>query len=342
MPKFGFKFEESPKDPSFETLRDAWIHCEKIGFDHGWMSDHLHEPIMVPETPQLEQWTTLSAMAAVTRKVRIGTMITNVPFRYPSVLAKMAVTLDHISKGRLTLGLGGGLHKKEFLEYGIPFLPHEERAEQVREAIEIMKKIWTEDKASFLGKHYKIEEAECYPKPIQKPHPPIWVGVGGYGGKGKNLLRVAAQFADGCNFPASTRNFDQKIKSFEQLCREFGRDPSRIRKAWQGHVIVAKTSSSVEEKVTQFRTIAPLLVYREMSQEEWNRMGTALPWPKPGGIEWEGRRKNNLFGVPEELTKRINDYLSKGITDFICVFPDATDLEMIELFFDEVAARFID
>jgi Coenzyme F420-dependent N5,N10-methylene tetrahydromethanopterin reductase and related flavin-dependent oxidoreductases len=144
------------------------------------------------EEPMLESWTTLSMLAGLTSKIKLGTLVTGIMYRYPAVLAKVAATLDVLSKGRLFMGIGAAWNEDESNAYGIPFPPTSERMSRLEEAIQIMRKMWTEEpSASFDGKYYQIHNAYCNPKPIQKPSPPILVGGGGE----RKTLKIVAKYA---------------------------------------------------------------------------------------------------------------------------------------------------
>lgn len=144
-----------------------------------------------PKEPLLECWTSLSALATITSRLRIGTLVTCNSFRFPSLLAKMASTVDNISGGRLEFGISCGWFKQEHLAYGIRFSSFAIRIQQLREALQIIKKMWTEEISTFDGRYYRLENAINYPKPLQKPHPPIWIG-----GKNVELLKLAAEIAN--------------------------------------------------------------------------------------------------------------------------------------------------
>ena len=175
-------------DGSFSLLRDAVLECERLGYDSVHLDDHL----MYGATPVLECWTKLSAFAAVTTKIRLGTTVLCSSFRNPALLAKMASTLDVVSNGRLDLGIGAGVQEDEHKAYGFAFPKPAERIERLKETAIILKKMWTEEKATYAGNHYRIADAFCVPKPVQKPHPPLTIG-----GAGEKLtLKVQAELAD--------------------------------------------------------------------------------------------------------------------------------------------------
>src|SRR5262249_5631816 len=157
--------------------------------------------------------------------------------RQPSLLAKMASTLDHVSGGRLEFGIGAGWFEQEYLGYGYDFPAIRTRLEQLEEALQIFRLMWTEEKASFAGRHYRLREAWCNPKPMQKPYPPIMIGGGGE----KVLLRLVAQYADRWNFGGSVAEFRTKLAILEQHCLAVGRDFAAIEKSWFGNIIIEET-----------------------------------------------------------------------------------------------------
>ena len=197
-PNFSFDYENQDTSQVADSLKILVTKAENAGFDSFWVMDHFHQiPIVGKlEEPMLESWTTISFLAAVTSKIKLGTLMTGIIYRHPSILAKIGATLDVISKGRLFMGIGAAWNEEESLAYGIPFPPAKERFLRLEEAIQIIHKMWTEEpSASFSGKFYQIKKAYCNPKPIQKPSPPIMVGGSGE----RQTLRIVAKYADACN-----------------------------------------------------------------------------------------------------------------------------------------------
>ena len=199
-PIFNFDYSNSNTTTSqiVDSLKNLVTRAENIGFDSFWVMDHFHQIPFIgkPEEPMLEGWTTLSVLAGITSKIKLGTLVTGVIYRYPSVLAKIAATLDVLSKGRLFMGIGASYFEGESSAYGITssdsFPSNQERLLRLEEAIQIIRKMWTEEpSASFNGKYYQIHNAYCNPKPIQKPSPPILVGGSGE----KKTLRIVAKYA---------------------------------------------------------------------------------------------------------------------------------------------------
>ncbi len=161
---------------SYEDLTKVWLASDDLGYNSAWLYDHFHA-LGNPNAPCLEAWTTLSALAAITKRVKLGTMATCTSYRHPSLLAKMSATVDIVSHGRLILGIGAGWYEDEYRAYGYEFPDQRMRVRQLREALIIITKLWTEDRPTYKGKFYSIHNAVCLPKPIQTPRPKILLGI---------------------------------------------------------------------------------------------------------------------------------------------------------------------
>jgi probable F420-dependent oxidoreductase len=223
---------------SYRELRGLALEAEKNGFDSFWLLDHLHASPRPDERQMLECWTVLSALAAETTQIRLGALVLNINNRNPALTAKMAATLDQVSGGRLEFGVGaGGTNRAErqkslgyvyeFDAYGIPFpLRPSVRIEKLDEGLEIMKMMWTRDEASFKGRHYSVREAVCLPKPVQKPHPPIWIGGRG----GPKIISVIARHADGWNVAgvSTVEEYKEKLAALERACEDSERMVSDV------------------------------------------------------------------------------------------------------------------
>jgi len=221
FPCYTFRTEKRASQ-LFNRIQDAVLECERLGYSSVWLDDHL----MLNKMPILECWPILSALSRVTETIRLGTMVTCNSFRNPALLAKMAATLDNISNGRLELGIGAGVQKNEHYAYGFPFLAPKSRLERLKEAVELIKKLWTEEKANYSGKYYSIRDTVCEPKPLQKPHPSIVIG-----GCGEKLtLRVTAQHADRYDwgYLPSLEEYKRKLKVLERQCEAVGRSFDNI------------------------------------------------------------------------------------------------------------------
>jgi len=233
---------------SYETMRAVAREAERLGFHSLWLCDHFftlppgrgrrerirevpsraeagREAVAPPTQPLLEVWTALTALSRDTQRIRLGPSVLAVGYRHPALLAKMAATLDVISGGRFEMGIGAGWIEAEYKAYGYAFPSASARIAQMEEAVEIMKRMWTEPEPAFAGAHYRIERAYCDPPPVQKPHPPIWIG-----GEGPKVLGVAARHADGFNaryWPPE--RFAERAGELAAACRDAGRDPAALR-----------------------------------------------------------------------------------------------------------------
>jgi len=188
MVKFGLDLTIWPWEyQSFDEIVEIACLAEKYCLDSLWMSDHLMYTTL--DKGSLEVFASLAAVAARTRRMTVGTKVLCAPFRHPSLIAKTGVTLDIISNGRFILGIGAGWYEREFEAFGFPF---ENRANRIRETVEIVKMLWTKSVVDYEGKYYRISKAESLPKPLQKPHPPIWIGA-----EGPRMLKLTAELGDG-------------------------------------------------------------------------------------------------------------------------------------------------
>ncbi len=247
--KFGYQ------NPSFkwaggertiwEETKKAALWAEANGFDSFWLMDHFIQLPMIgaADEPFLEGWSGLAALAAVTSKIRLGTLVTGNPYRNPALLAKMAANIDIISNGRLFFGFGAGWFKDEFDQYGYKFVePAYKRIKAMREALIIIKKMWTEERASFEGEYYTIQEAILEPKPVQNPHPPILIGGSGE----KYTLRYLAELGDACNLFGDFDTVRQKLDILRGHCADVGRDYSEILKTKYEVYFIRETAAEVE------------------------------------------------------------------------------------------------
>ena len=221
---------------TYPEVREVARKAEQLGLHSLWIWDHFFGPLgsqRPDRKPLLEAWTTLSALAEATSKLRLGTLVTAMSYRQPSLLAKIISCLDHISNGRVEVGVGAGWYMREYQAYGYTFPPAATRIEQLREGIAIMKAMWTEPKASFKGKHFTVHEAQNDPKPVQKPHPLIWIG--GWGEK--LLLRAVAELADGYNTGwLSIAEYRHKLGVLRRHCADVGRKFDAIQLSYVGNL----------------------------------------------------------------------------------------------------------
>jgi F420-dependent oxidoreductase-like protein len=227
MTTLGIKL--SPQMCTLEDLRGVWRIADEAGFDHCWAFDHFN-PIFAPLDGDIfEGMTILAAMAEATTRTRIGLMVAGNTYRHPAVLGKMATTIDHLSDGRLEFGLGAAWAEAEHTMLDLPFYTVGQRIRRLGEALTVIRKLWTEDGASFDGRYYSLADATHNPKPLQKPYPPIWIG-----GSGEKLtLRVVAEHADVWNAMGSVDECVRKAEVLKGHCEDVGRDPAEIKHSTQ-------------------------------------------------------------------------------------------------------------
>jgi F420-dependent oxidoreductase-like protein len=221
-----FAFKTSPMHTTWEDMLAVWQAADDIEiFESGWVFDHFY-PIFSDSTgPCLEGWTAMAALAQATKRLRIGNMVTGIPYRHPAVLAKMASTLDIISNGRLELGIGAGWNEEESNAYGIELGTPKERSDRFEEACEVIVSLLTKDRTTFNGTYYQLTEAMNNPKGPQQPHPPICIGGSGE----KRTLRTVAKYADHWNFGMGTpEEMARKLDVLRGHCADVGRDPKEI------------------------------------------------------------------------------------------------------------------
>ena len=222
-----FAFKTSPQNTTWADMLAVWRAADDIElFESGWTFDHFY-PIFTDDSsgPCLEGWLTLTALAQATQRLRVGVLVTGMPYRHPTVLANMAATLDIISNGRLELGIGAGWNEEEANAYGIDLGSLTERFDRFDEACEIITGLLTQPSTSFAGRHFTLTDAYCEPKPVQRPHPPICIGGTGE----KRTLPAVARWAQHWNHPgASVADWQAKRDVLHACCADIGRDPSEI------------------------------------------------------------------------------------------------------------------
>lgn len=312
--KFGLQhpnFSFDGEGPQIvDKLRNLVGRAESYGFDSFWVMDHFHQIRNVgePQEPMLEGWTTQAVVAGFMNKIKLGTLVTGVVYRHPSVLAKIGATLDVLSKGRLIMGIGAAWNMDEATAYGIPFPAVKERMLRLEEAVQIIKMMWTEETATFNGKFYELHNAYCNPKPIQKPHPPIMIGGSGE----RRTLRIVAKYADICNLFGSVETVRKKLEVLREHCRKVDRDYDSITKSKLGHVVIDK------DKVKVMETIGRVPEERRRALLQ----GAGL-----------------MYGTPEELRRQVEEFRDAGIDFLIVNLEPDMELQNLDLFANEVVRK---
>jgi F420-dependent oxidoreductase-like protein len=219
-----FSFWPNPSQPWNDVLKLA-EHVERTGWDGIWYADHFMPNAADTSAPWPEAWITLAALGAQVPRLRIGTLVAGNTYRHPAVLAKMAATLDHITGGRVVLGLGSGWQENEHRQYGIPFYTVGERLQRLDEACSVIKRLFSESQASFDGRFYQLDRASLEPKPVQDPLP-LLIGGGGE----RVTLRITAKHADEWNVWGTPKILEQKMAILDRHCADLGRDPKAIKR----------------------------------------------------------------------------------------------------------------
>ncbi|MBI3301440.1 MAG: TIGR03560 family F420-dependent LLM class oxidoreductase [Deltaproteobacteria bacterium] len=313
-PPIHFGIQTAHQVASVEDLIKLWQEAEAWGYDSMWLNDHFLQ-YGKEDGPAYDAWTLLAALAEKTSRVRLGVLVTSNTFRNPAVLAKMATTVDHLSHGRLDLGIGGGWFQREHEAYGIPFYSNKERIERLEEALRVIRALWTQDEANFRGRYYQLVNAPFMPKPLQKPYPPITIG-----GQGEKwTLPLVARYADKWSMPAgfTPEKMAAKVKQLEKACAKVKRDCSGMDKSYQTFLVLSDDPAKVDQAVQMLTRY-----YTNMSADE--------------------ARRTILAGTSsEEVKKQVQAFVDAGITHFIVtVRSQPYDREGLRRFAQEVMPAF--
>jgi F420-dependent oxidoreductase-like protein len=310
MPQ-GWKMELSGIDGAaakWSKAVDVALRAEELGYDSIWLYDHFHNVPRPAHEAVFECWTTIAAISQLTSRIRLGQMVGCNSYRNPALLAKITSTVDVISGGRLDWGIGAGWYENEYRSYGYEFPKPKDRIGMLRECVEIVRSMWTEPETTYKGKYYEVARAHCDPKPIQSPHPPIWVGGGGE----QLTLRVVARHADCSNFGGKPDQWAHKRDVLREHCASVGRDPDAIRMTWSPEMFIRRT------------------------QAELDAAGSKSLW----GEERSSWVEGNLVGTPEQVADKIQTYVDLGCRGFVPWCADYPDTESLELLATEVVPNF--
>jgi F420-dependent oxidoreductase-like protein len=270
--RFGLKLSQAA---TIDTLTAVWRIADDSGFDHCWDMDHFASLGGDDSLDIFEAWTLLAGMAARTTRTRIGCSVTGNTYRHPAVLAKAAVTVDHLSGGRLEFGIGAGWAENEHTMLGLPFGTASDRADWLEEALPIIRSLWTEARTTFAGEHYQLIDAVAEPKPVQTPHPPIWIGGTGR----RRTLRMAAEHAAVWNAPGGSPEQVAELSAvLDGHCAAIGRDPAEIRRSVQ--IRVPADVSALSEQVRGFLAVGVteiILIVAGDPVGQAERVATLLP-----------------------------------------------------------------
>lgn len=313
-----------PGFPQYQAMRDVARRAEKAGYAGLWLYDHFHTvPDAVPEAT-FECWTSCAALAEATSTIRIGQMVGCNIYRHPAVLAKMATTIDVLSNGRLDFGLGAGWYEHETLAYGFDFERPALRIKKLDEAMHVIHGMWREDRFQFQGEHYRVGVghgrtfrgvhgdvggAINHPKPVQRPHPPVWIGGGGE----QLTLRVVARHADWSNYGAPLDVILHKNPILDRHCEEIGRDPGTLRRSSSINVMFGDRATVKRRLMDTGRTEADV----------------------------EGWLQTAFIGEAGPMVEELKRYAERGRIEYALVyFPDAVGGDSLERFSEEVMRHF--
>lgn len=307
----GWKMElasiPDPQDKWAKAIEVA-VLAEELGYDSVWVYDHFHNVPVPAHEAMFESWTTLTAVSQQTSRVRLGHMVGCSPYRNPGLTAKIASSLDVISGGRVEFGIGAGWYEHEFVGYGYDFLPAKDRIAVLQETVEIVTSLWSQADTTYEGRFFTLSGAQCDPKPLQRPRPPVWIGGGGE----QLTLRVVARHADRSNFGGKPHEFAHKCEVLKGHCAEVGRDYDEIAKTWSPEVFIREDEQEIIEG------------------------GTRSFWGEP----FESWRDGNLVGTPEQVAEKVQTYLDLGCTGFVPWCSDYPDTETMRLFAEQVVPSF--
>ncbi len=308
----------TPVADHWKTMTGVAQAIEAAGYESLWVYDHFHTVPVPTQEVTYEAWTLMAALAAATETVRLGQMCTCNSYRPPSYLAKVAASIDAISGGRVEMGIGAGWYEHEYDGYGYPFPKASVRIGQLREGVEIMQRMWTEDEVDYEGKYYSLKGAICRPRPIQDPHIPFWIAGGGE----KLTLNVAARYAAYTNFGQNLDEFVHKSEILAGHCSEVGTEYDAIVRTTNFNVVCAETEAEVEDRIAWIKDHFKPFVPEERAERA-------------------GEMYRAMAGTPEQLIEKLRPWAAAGMSYGILYFQEAAfDTAGIELFAREVMPAF--
>lgn len=304
----GWKGDQNgiPVDQQWDRILDTARLIEGSGYDSIWVYDHFHTHPVVMQESVFEAWTLMAALAAVTTRARLGQMCTCALYRPPSMLAKISANIDVISGGRLDVGIGAGWSKGEFAAYGYRYPPDGERLDMLEEAVQVLLAMWTEDEAGFSGAHYTIDGAINRPRPVQRPHPPLWIAGGGE----KRTLRIVARYGDFSNFGDDLEEFRHKSAVLAGHCEVVGRPFDEIGRTCHRMSVIGRDETDLRRK------LAMAAERRHCTPEEFAAEHFAVTVP--------------------EAVDELGRFADEGCVEMILYFYDMGEADSIELFASEV------
>ncbi len=298
---------EGQEDVTWEDWVALAGACEDNGVEGLFRSDHYASVMGIPGRGALDAWATITALAARTERIRLGSLVSPATFRHPSELAKVVVTADHVSGGRVELGLGAGWHEPEHAMYGFPFADQPTRLERFAEQLEVVHRQWTEDVFDFDGRHYRLEGCRALPKPVQKPHPPLIVG----GAARRGTVEPAVRWADEYNTTfAAVETLRERRKRLDEACERAGRDPATLRFSLMTTCVVAVDEAELLER---------------------GRRAAAVTGASDPEAFLAETRETGVVGTVEQVREHLDALEAVGVERVFLQHLDHRDLAMVEL-----------
>lgn len=292
----------------WEAVVDYAVAAEKRGFDIVCAPDHFHSAPNLPPSPVLDPWAVLAGISQRTSRIRLGHMVECAAVRAPSIVAKAGATLDAMSGGRFEWGVGAGWYDDEQRAHGFPIRTPGARIRLLREQVEAVLALWSEDEVTYDGEFVRFDRARCEPKPVQRPHPPIWIGGDGE----RATLRIVARYADRSNVVGDEARFTRKCNILRDHCRAVGRDYDDITKTWLAECFIRDSEAEL--------------------QADWR----GVWWDRP----LARYRETNLVGTPDEVAEKVARYVSLGCDGFVCCEYDTPSGQSLGLFAERVMTQF--
>jgi len=303
IPQVGFTWDE---------LRARVQVCDAAGIHSVWFMDHLYPPAL-PGVPSFEAWTTAAALAPLTQRLRFGHLVLCNAFRHPALLAKMAITLDHASGGRLTIGLGSGSYAPEFDAFGLPFASARERGERLGESLAVLTQLFAAERSTFDGRYYALRDAPSLPRPVQQPRPPLHVGGAGE----RYTLPLAARYADAWNCPTyALASFERKLAALHAACLRIGRDPATLAVTQEAVLVLVERGEDLDA--------ARALAERRFAGPGW------------------GLAAGGYCGTPEAIVARLRACAARGVRSVIFFLHDRAEPATLQLLAREVLPQVAD
>ena len=311
--KFGLSLPQgwtmdlaSIKDPveAYEAMTRVAQTADETGFASIWLVDHFHTIPQPSQEVTFECWTTTAALARDTKHVRVGQMVTCNGYRNPALLAKMASTVDVLSHGRLNFGIGAGWYEHEYRAYGYNYPDAPERLRHLREAVQVILTMWTQEEAVFEGAYYQVRGAINQPKGVQKPHIPLLIGGGGE----RVTLKLVAQYGDACNINGDLETIKHKFAVLKGHCETIGRDYASIHRTVAGLCAIGETDAQARAKI-------------------------------PAALLDRPVARGALIGSPDTIRRRLAELEAAGVQEVILSFPDVLQLDSLRFFAKEFITR---